>query len=120
HDERLCVNCFVAIRGYEKLRKAKTEFFSRVMDRVAALPAPMAAQFSKKQLNLLVSVCHVFHQHAGKGRACCLDCRPAAALIGVAWQTAWRWLQLLSRRKVLKPARWALEGLANEYRYLGD
>jgi hypothetical protein len=93
------------------------------MERAAALPPPVAAaQFFKKQIKLLVSICHVLQHAAGKSGSIYFDCRTAGELIGVDYKTAWRWLRLLYQREVLELVRTGshADGLANEYRYLGD
>jgi hypothetical protein len=93
------------------------------MERVAAMPRQAAAgQFLKKQIKVLVAICKVLQQAAGKGRAFYLDCRTAGELIGVDYKTAWSWLRLLCRHKVLKLAKTGSQAgrRANEYRYVGD
>jgi hypothetical protein len=100
-----------------------SEFFQEVMECVAAMPPPAASgQFFKKLIKLLVTICKVLQQAAGKGRAFYLDCRTAGELIGVDFKTAWSWLRLLCRRGVLKlvKAGSQADGRANEYRYVGD
>jgi hypothetical protein len=102
---------------------AKSEFFNEVMERAASAPPPaVAAQFFKNQIRVLVGVCRVLQEAAGKGGSFYFDCRTAGELIGVDYKTAWRWLRLLCRRGVLELVRAGNQAdrLANEYRYLGD
>jgi hypothetical protein len=109
-------------RAFDSIRHLKGEEPIRQILEAALAgdPPECAGQFNQDQ-----TVVHFIAflrelQRRSANRAFYLDCRTAAQLFGVCPKTAWNWLDLLVRRKILRRVKRGTRGRASEFRYMGD
>jgi hypothetical protein len=84
---------------------------------LAEAPPPEAAAYEQDGVRRLVALCRQLQRRAGE-ETWFLACRTAGSLLGVPYQTAWRWLRLLERDGVLHRTSTGSKATrkANEYR----